>query len=214
MSFNYLFLDLDGTLYPHNNGIWALIAARMESYMHEVIGIPQNEVPAIRQKYFLEYGTTLRGLMSNHTVDPEHFLAYVHDVPVADYLQQDEQLREILMTIPQPKWILTNSDKAHATRVLNALHLHDLFEDILDITVMQYENKPNPGVFHKALALAGNARADQSVFVDDIPHNVAQAKNLGWLTVLVGNNPNNDSADYHIPSIYDLCQALEKIENG
>jgi pyrimidine 5'-nucleotidase len=214
MSFKYLFLDLDGTLYPHNNGIWELIANRMESYMHEVIGIPQVEVPATRQQYFLEYGTTLKGLMSNHTIDPAHFLAYVHDVPVADYLKPDEQLRQILTAIPQPKWILTNSDKPHATRVLNALGLYDLFEDILDITIMQYENKPNPGVFQKALALAGNAQAGQSVFVDDIPHNLAQAKQLGWTTVLVGEKPNNGSADHQIPNIYALRQALEKIENG
>jgi putative hydrolase of the HAD superfamily len=214
MPINNIFLDLDGTLYPHNNGIWELIAARMERYMHEVIGIPLAEVPTTRQSYFLEYGTTLRGLMNNHHIDPEHFLAYVHDVPVEDYLKPDEPLRQILKAIPQPKWILTNSDKPHAVRVLDALNLRDQFEDILDITVMQYENKPNPGVFHKALVYAGNARADHSLFVDDIPHNVAQAKALGWLTVLVGDKPNSGSADFLIPDIYALGQALEKIQHG
>ena len=210
MAFNYLFLDLDGTLYPGDNGIWDLIAARMETYMHEVIGIPEELVPETRKNYFLEYGTTLSGLMMNHEIDPGDFLAFVHDVPVGDYLKPDHQLRKMLEAIPQPKWILTNSDKPHATRVLGALELNDLFEDIFDITIMNYQNKPNPAVFQKALIFAGNLPPDQCVFVDDIPHNVAQAKALGWRTVLVGNKQNDGAADQHIPDIYTLGQALGK----
>lgn len=214
MAFRTLFFDLDGTLYPHNNGIWELIAARMEQYMHEYVGIPLTEVPETRQRYFLEYGTTLRGLMSNHPVDPAHFLAFVHDIPVAEYLKPDQRLRQILDEIPQPKWILTNSDHAHASRVLDALNLTDLFEGIMDITLMEYENKPNPGVFQRALELAGNIRAEQCVFLDDIPHNVAQAKSLGWKTVLVGDKPNNGSADFQIPDIYNIREVLEEFNHG
>jgi putative hydrolase of the HAD superfamily len=214
MSFNHLFLDLDGTLYPGNNGIWELIADRMERYMHEKIGIPLEDVPETRRRYFLEYGTTLRGLMNNHPIDPEHFLAFVHDIPVEEYLEPDPRLREVLEAIPQTKWILTNSDTGHATRVLNVLGLIDLFEGILDITHMEYENKPNPGVFHKALAFAGNAKAEKCVFVDDIPHNLDQARRLGWITVLVGNKPNNGEADYQIEDIYQLNEVLEQINHG
>jgi putative hydrolase of the HAD superfamily len=214
MSYTHLFLDLDGTLYPNNNGMWEAIAVRMERYMYEVIGIPQAEIPETRQRYFLQYGTTLRGLMRNHSIDPQRFLAYVHDIPVGDYLKPDQALRETLQSVQQPKWILTNSDTPHATRVLNALGLYDLFDGILDITIMEFENKPSPGVFHKALKLAGGAEASTSVFVDDIPHNLAQAKQLGWITVLVGNKPVNGSADYQIDSIYRLNDVLEQIKHG
>jgi putative hydrolase of the HAD superfamily len=214
MSFTNLFLDLDGTLYPNNNGMWEEIAARMETYMHEVIGIPEAAVHETRYQYFLEYGTTLKGLMTNQTIDPEHFLAYVHDIPMASYLEEDKRLRETLCEIPQPKWILTNADTPHATRVLTTLGVLDLFEGILDITYMSYQNKPNPVVFHKALQAVKDAQPSQSVFVDDIPHNLAQAKELGWVTVLVGEKPNNDSADYQIENIYQLPKALEQINHG
>jgi len=186
----------------------------MEQYMHKVIGISLDQVPTIRQRYFLEYGTTLKGLMTNHPIDPEHFLAYVHDIPVADYLHQDDRLRAVLRAIPKPKWILTNSDTAHATRVLSALGLLDLFEGILDITKMDFENKPNPGVFHKALAFAGGARAESSVFVDDIPHNLDQARKLGWITVLVGDKPHLGEADFQIADIYQLDQVLKQVNHG
>jgi putative hydrolase of the HAD superfamily len=214
MSYTHLFLDLDGTLYPGNNGMWEAIAVRMEQYMQEVIGIPQAEISATRQRYFLEYGTTLRGLMSNHTIDPEDFLAFVHDIPVAEYLEPDLKLRELLLSIPKPKWILTNSDTPHARRVLQTLNLLDLFEGILDITLMEYKNKPNPSVFYKALQYAGSPVAERCVFVDDIPHNLAEAKQLGWITVLVGEKPNNGAADYHIQDIYRLDEALKGINHG
>lgn len=214
MPISNLFLDLDGTLYSNNNGMWELIAARMENYMHEVLGIPKQDVPAVRRQYFLKYGTTLSGLIANHEVDAEHYLAYVHDIPVADFLSPDQNLRTMLLGIPQPKWILTNADKSHAIRVLKALDLFDLFEGILDITLMGLINKPNPLVFQKALEYSGNPLPNQSVFVDDIPHNLAPAKDLGWITVLVGEKPNLGEADYQIESIYLLRKLLEKISHG
>jgi putative hydrolase of the HAD superfamily len=214
MTIQQLFLDLDGTLYTNKNGMWNEIAQRMEAYLHEVIGIPLEKVPETRLSYFLEYGTTLSGLMANHEVDPNHFLAYVHDVPVANYLKPDERLRRILTEIPQPKWILTNSDTPHATRVLKTLELFDLFEDILDITRMEFLNKPNPIVFQKALAFAGNPTPERCVFVDDIPHNLTPAKEQGMVTVLVGEKPDNGFSDYQIPDIYALGDVLEKIANG
>lgn len=215
MTIEQLFLDLDGTLYSSNgNGMWSDIAARMGIYMHEEIGIPKDQVLETRMQYFLEYGTTLRGLMANHQVDPNHFLAYVHDVPVANYLKPDERLREILLAIPQPKWVLTNSDTPHATRVLNALKLFDLFKGILDITQMGFLNKPNPVVFQKALEFTGNPAPENCIFVDDIPHNLTPAKQLGLVTVLVGEKPDNGSADYHIQNIYALGDLFAEISNG
>jgi putative hydrolase of the HAD superfamily len=213
MTIQQLFLDLDGTLYNHKNGMWNEIAQRMETYLHKVIGIPLEQVPETRLRYFLEYGTTLSGLMANHEVDPKHFLAYVHDVPVANYLKPDDKLRQMLREIPQPKWILTNSDTPHATRVLKTLKLFDLFEDILDITRMDFLNKPNPIVFQKALEFAGKPAPESCVFVDDIPQNLTPAKQQGLITVLVGEKPDNGYSDYQIPDIYALGDVLEKITN-
>ena len=214
MSFTTLFLDLDGTLYPHNNGIWELISDRMNDYMVQNLGFKREQVSEIRQQYFLNYGTTLSGLMANHEVNPEEFLAYVHDVPITDFLQPDMKLRKILSAIPQAKWILTNSDTPHATRVLKALNLFDLFEGILDITVMEYKNKPNPIVFQKALAFAGVAVPTDSLFVDDIPKNLEAAKQQGWQTILVGEQTNGGAADHQIEDIYQLGKILTEVKNG
>lgn len=213
MKITHLFLDLDGTIYSNNNGMWDIMAGRIENYMHEVVGIPQEQVSSTRMQYFSKYGTTFKGLMVNHEIDPYDFLKYVHDVPVGNYLKPDEKLRKMLSEIQLPKWILTNSDKPHATRVLKALRLDDLFDGILDITFMQFVNKPNPWVFQKALEIAGNPDPRSCVFVDDIPKNLTPAKQLGMITILVGDKPDNGFADYHIPDIYALGDLLERIDN-
>ena len=214
MSFKTLFLDLDGTLYPHNNGIWEHISARMNEYMVTNLGFDEQQVSEIREQYFLKYGSTLSGLMANDEVDPTEFLAYVHVVPIDQFIQPDPKLQKILSEIPQPKWILTNSDTPHATRVLNALGIFDLFEGILDITIMGYKNKPNPIVFRKALEFSGGLNASDSLFVDDIPKNVAAAKQLGWKTILVSEQANHGSADHRIEHIHQLGIILAEVENG
>ncbi|MEN8241374.1 MAG: pyrimidine 5'-nucleotidase [Chloroflexota bacterium] len=214
MSFKTLFLDLDGTLYPHNNGIWEQISVRMNKYMTTYLGFDDQQVSKIREQYFHKYGTTLRGLMATTEIDPKEYLAYVHDIRIGDYIKPDLKLKKILSEIPQPKWILTNADTPHATRVLNALGIFDLFEGILDITIMGYENKPNPLVFQKALEFSGGLNAADSLFVDDIPKNVAAAKQLGWQTILVSEQPNQDAADHRIEHIHQLGTILAEVGNG
>ncbi|MCL5611614.1 MAG: pyrimidine 5'-nucleotidase, partial [Chloroflexi bacterium] len=75
MSFTTIFFDLDDTLYPASSGLWQTLKKRMSTYMHERMGIPESEIGRLREKYFREYGTTLRGLQANHKIDEQDFLA-------------------------------------------------------------------------------------------------------------------------------------------
>ena len=69
MRFTTLFFDLDDTLYPNSTGLWIAIKERMNMYMREQLGIPEKDVPQLREQYFKMYGTTLRGLQARHRVD-------------------------------------------------------------------------------------------------------------------------------------------------
>ena len=73
MRFTTLFFDLDDTLYPSSTGLWPAIKDRMNLYMIERLGIPENDVPFLREQYFKMYGTTLRGLEERHKVDKAGF---------------------------------------------------------------------------------------------------------------------------------------------
>ena len=68
---------------PTSTGLWHAIKERMNIYMAERMGFAPAEIPHLREKYYLQYGTTLRGLQANHEIDVEDFLAFVHDLPLA-----------------------------------------------------------------------------------------------------------------------------------
>jgi len=213
MSITALLIDLDGTLYPNENGMWNAIADRMEKFMHEVLHLPMEVIPTMRQEYFLKYGTTLKGLQENYSIDQYEYLDYVHDIPLEKFLKPDDQLRTILENIPIKKWIFTNSDRAHSERVLNVLGLQGLFENIIDVVSLNFYNKPNPIVYTRALEITGNIQPSQSMFFEDTPRNLIPAKQLGMRTVLVGNKPHGEEAEFHIQTIHSIKQPLEAL-NG
>ena len=155
MRFTTLFFDLDDTLYPASTGLWKAIKERMNIYMRDHMDIPENEVPILREQYFKMYGTTLRGLEERHHVDREDFLAFVHELPLKDYLTPNPTQREIIASLPGRKLIFTNADVHHARRVLAALQLDDLFEAIVDVNAVAPYCKPMPESFAIAQELAG-----------------------------------------------------------
>lgn len=214
MSISTLLLDLDGTLYPNQNGIWEAIAARMENYMQRVLNIPPEEIRAARVSYYQQYGTTLRGLQANYHIDAYAFLEYVHNIPVKDYIHPDKELDAILGSLPQEKWIFTNSDRAHTSRVLEALDIQHHFKGVLDIISMEFNNKPNPLVYQHALEKVGCPSPQSCLFADDSEKNLNPAKDQGWHTVLVGNSFGPTNYSPHIQNIHQLPSVIAEIENS
>ncbi len=186
MGYTTLFCDLDDTLYPASTGLWQAIKERMNVYMHERLGIPWEEIPHLREAYFTQYGTTLRGLKAHHGVDEQDFLAFVHDLPLERYLKPDPQLRQVLQSLPLRKWVLTNSDVNHARRVLRFLELEDCFEGIIDILQLAPYCKPQPEAFTIAMRLAGEDHPERCVLIDDLPRTVEAARRFGWFAILYG----------------------------
>jgi len=117
-SITTLLFDLDDTLYHPSSGVWQAIGERINRFMAERVGIPAERVAALREQYFVTFGTTLNGLRANHGVDPEEYLAFVHDIPLDRLLAEDLQLQGMLALLPQRKVIFSNADRAHAQRVL------------------------------------------------------------------------------------------------
>src|SRR3972149_5346046 len=74
MPITTILFDLDDTLYPASSGVWKLIKDRMNIFMHEELGIPWDQIPLLRERYFREYGTTLRGLQTHYHVDVTSFV--------------------------------------------------------------------------------------------------------------------------------------------
>jgi putative hydrolase of the HAD superfamily len=210
MRFTTFFFDLDETLYPSSSGLWMEIRGRINAYMHERLGFSREEVEVVREKYFREYGTTLRGLQANHQVDMDEYLAFVHNVPLEAYLRPDPALRAALESIPARKFIFTNADCAHAGRVTKALGLDGAFDGCIDVHIIAPHCKPMPEAFALALAAAGNPDPRNCVLLDDQGRITRAARALGMYTVLVGKEDPGFNADEALLNLVEL-PALIKI---
>ncbi len=198
---NCLIFDLDDTLYSQDCGAWDMIHDRIQSFMIEELHFPTDIVPELRTRLYQQYGTTLRGLQTEYTVDMDAFLEYVHAVPLENALKPNPSMAHMLENLPQRKVVFTNSTAYHANRVLNLLGVSDLFEDIIDIYVIAPHCKPEVEAFEIALN-----RIDEEpttcLLIDDSVKNLKTAISLGMKTVGVGNTLHDGSP--HIENIMQL----------
>ena len=211
MSWSVLFFDLDDTLYPNTNGLWEAIRVRMTDYLRDPLGFHPKEIQDIRQSYYETYGTTLRGLQTHHEVDENDYLAYVHDLPLEEYISPDPQLRKMLESLPQKKWIFTNADADHTKRVIRALDIDDCFSGIIDVRALGFLCKPDHQAYQRALDLAGEPDPHQCVMLDDSLRNLKPAHQAGITTVLVGQAGEHPEATYSTKNLKDLPRVFPQL---
>lgn len=208
MEYSVLYFDLDDTLYPKSSGLWDAIGRRMNDYLLERMNFPADQITQIRQTYFETYGTTLRGLQIHHAVDTNDYLAYVHDLPIEEFISLDPVLRSLLGSLDQPKWIFTNADSNHANRVLETLGVQDCFEGIIDVRALNFLCKPEIDAYKRAISLVNGFNAEQCVLLDDSVRNLEPANNLGFTTVLIGKDNCPAGVNYAAKSLHDLRQVF------
>lgn len=203
----YILFDLDNTLYSAEQDLCDQVSARIKRYMIEVAGIPLDQVDDLRHSYWKRYGLTMQGLMRHHGVNPEEYLSYVHDVDIASIIRPDPELCRALRALPQRRAIFTNSTTDHSERVLNALGLDGVFEEIFDIRVADYRPKPYPEPYHAVLDRLGIA-ASGCIMVEDSPDNLKTAKQLGMGTILVGQQTSFAWVDAAVQEAVQVPQVL------
>src|SRR5437764_90919 len=133
--------DLDNCLYPASTGLFALIDERMSAYIQRLLDCGPEEARRVQKHHFHTHGTTLAGLMKEHGVDPTDFLDEVHDIPL-DRVGHDEQLARLLPRLPGRRFVFTNGNAPYARRVLEAIGVHEHFDDLHDIHASSYRPKP------------------------------------------------------------------------
>lgn len=213
MPFSTLFFDLDDTIYPPTSGLWQAIGERINLFIHKQLSIPWEEIPKLRRKLYQSYGTTMKGLSDIYHIDKFDYLAFVHDLPLSDYIAPDPAVKNMLLTYPQRKFIFTNADNNHAQRVLNALGLSGLFEQIIDIHAVHPYCKPQPESYRIALHQAGEENASHCVLLDDRLQNLSTARQLGFHTIRVGNVDPDPGYHASINTLIDLPKILDPAQH-
>ena len=173
--------DLDNTLYPASSGLFNQVSQRMTGYISEYFNIAHDAALERQRSLFMQYGTTLRGLMTEHSVDPEPFLEHVHKVDFG-LVQPNPDLAHKLGRLPGRKLIFTNSPRIHATRVMERLGITDHIEHVFDISDADYIPKPDSECY-AMLMHRHKVKASSACMVDDIASNLVPAKAMGMTTV-------------------------------
>ncbi|GIX14881.1 MAG: pyrimidine 5'-nucleotidase [Paracoccaceae bacterium] len=176
--------DLDNTLYPPSARLFDQIEARMTRYVMRELGLDREAADHLRDTFWRNHGTTLAGLMRNHGIDPEPYLAEVHDIDLSG-LRPDPALARALAALPGRRIVHTNGARAHAERVTRALGLEGLFDALYGIEDAGYAPKPERDAFLRICARDGFDPARAAMFEDD-PRNLHVPADLGMVTVLVG----------------------------
>jgi len=123
--------DLDNTLYPHHL-LWQQVDDRIRSYVSEFLKVSKDEAFRVQKDYYKRYGTTMRGLMAEHGLNPDDYLEYVHQIDHSP-LEPNPALGAALKNLPGRKLILTNGTRKHADAVMRRLEIQQHFEDVFDI---------------------------------------------------------------------------------
>ena len=63
--------DLDNTLYPHHLNLWQQVDERIRDYIVDFLKITRDEAFRLQKDYYRRYGTTMRGLMEEHGLEPD-----------------------------------------------------------------------------------------------------------------------------------------------
>jgi putative hydrolase of the HAD superfamily len=173
--------DLDNTLYPASSRLFSEVSRRMTAFISEYFDMAPDAARQRQRDFFMRYGTTLRGLMVEHGVDPEPFLEYVHAIDVG-LIDANPNLAERLARLPGRKLIFTNASRRHAERVLERLGITSHIEEIFDIAAADYVPKPDRTSYSLMLQRHQLA-AENACMIDDIVRNLEPAKMLGMTTV-------------------------------
>ncbi|GGH08857.1 pyrimidine 5'-nucleotidase [Alsobacter metallidurans] len=190
--------DLDNTLYPAHAQLWPQVDQRITLFLADMFGIDGISARALQKYYYGRYGTTLKGLMDEHAIEPADFLDFAHQIDLS-LLDPDPALGAAIEKLPGRKLILTNGSRQHAENVAGKLGIRDHFEEIFDIVAADFVPKPEARTYEKFLALHGVDPRKSAMF-EDLAKNLVVPAALGMTTVLV------------LPKTFDLYREAEEQE--
>lgn len=193
-----------------------MIDNNMKRFISKKLDVSFDEAFRLQKKFYLEFGTTLFGLMKYHNVNPDEFLDFVHDIDLTK-IKKSKGLKYKINNLPGTKILFTNGDEKYAKRVLESLGIEDSIDQIYDIKRANYLPKPKLETYLR-LIKEFNINPQQTVFFEDIEKNLEPAHKLGITTVHIKENFNssqiNKSKDFVDLSFKCIDSALESIINN
>ncbi|MDP6831529.1 MAG: pyrimidine 5'-nucleotidase [Alphaproteobacteria bacterium] len=198
--------DLDNTLYPAACDLGVQLGRRMGEFVAQYLDLPLDQARVVQKRYFHAHGTTLRGMMVEHGLEPGDYLDYVHDLDLSG-IPVDDRLGPALEALPGRKLIYTNATTKHADRILGHLGIEHHFEASFDIVDGEYLPKPNQRPYD-AMVARHDIDPARSVMVEDIAQNLVPASGLGMATVWVRGGRDLDLASDQVEHVHHITDDL------
>lgn len=153
----------------------------MEKQLH----IPAEDIPALSSQFYMQFGTTLAGLVvcacvmlvwclyirrasanilfsycqaHGHVIDYDHWHQHVHGTLPYDLVTHNEPLRALLSQINLPLYVFTNADDKHAAICLERMGIADLFRDVITFERIQEMGMQRGKVHHGVPVVCKPAR--------------------------------------------------------
>jgi putative hydrolase of the HAD superfamily len=175
--------DLDNTLYPHHLNLWQQVDERIRDYIVDFLKVTRDEAFRLQKDYYKRYGTTMRGLMEEHGLEPDEFLDIVHQIDHSP-LTPNPALGAAIAKLDGRKFILTNGTRRHADAVMARLGIGHHFDGVFDIIAAELEPKPRRQVYERFLA-RHDVDPRRAALFEDLARNLEVPHALGMTTVLV-----------------------------
>lgn len=206
--------DLDNTLYPRPETLWARFDQRMTAFVSDALEVDLAEAHRVQKDYLVRYGTTLKGLIEHHDVEPRAFLDDVHDVALTE-IEPNPALADAIYALPGRKIIHTNAVRSHAERVLARLDIPEShFGAIYDIEFTKYESKPHPHAYDIVMGAEDRDPA-RAAFFEDSARNLLEPHKRGMRTIFVPTDcalasDGSEGAHIHFTA-HDLTSFLHEL---
>lgn len=195
MAFDHIdtwVFDLDNTLYNADTHSFPQMGQRMTAFVAELLKLPLDQADVIRRGYFQRYGTTLRGLMTEHGIPPGEFLSYVHDFDLSP-IAPCGITQDVVKALPGRKIVFTNAPQHFAARMLDHLHLTAAIDAIFAVEDADYWPKPLDATYDLFLK-RHNVTGARACMVEDMEINLVPAHARGMTTVWLHGD--NDAIDH------------------
>ena len=214
-GFDFWIFDLDNTIYPARSKLFLRVSERMTLFIQNLFDLDPERAFRLQKDLLHRHGTTASGLIKEHKVDPDEFLAFVHDINLDD-VEPDPELEGMLAKLPGHKVIFTNGTEQHAQQILDAYGIAQHFSGCYDIIRAGHRPKPEPAIYGEMMQLHG-IEPRNAVMIEDTAVNLKPASAMGVTTIWLrdetdGLDPDTDTD--HIDFIeIDLKTFLRKVSS-
>ncbi len=189
-SMPVLLVDFDHTLYSPSLPTLKHIDKRISLFIQAYLGVDLAKADHLRQELCSAYGTTLRGLMATHDLNPHTYFDFIHQVEEQALPPKNDDLFRWLAELPYPAYVFTNARADWVEKCFQSMGLSDWVGEgkpllgILDLAFMDWLGKPHPSAYAAVEKWVHERHGHDSVLhlFDDRADNLQAAHRCGWVT--------------------------------